>query len=103
MGTSRYRTTLRHLAAWLSPMHNLCVALLTLLLCLSWAPAWGQSGFEDDRVMLQGFYWESYRHGHPDKFPTYGMEQWYGIVKQQANRIREGRFDLIWLPPPSYA
>jgi hypothetical protein len=25
----------------------------------------GQSGFDDDRVMLQGFYWESYRHGDP--------------------------------------
>ena len=24
-----------------------------------------QAGFDDDRVMLQGFYWESYRHGHP--------------------------------------
>ena len=23
----------------------------------------------DDRVLLQGFYWESYRHGHVDPFP----------------------------------
>jgi alpha-amylase len=103
MRTSCYRVTLRHLSASLWPTRKLCVTLLALLLCLSWAPAWAQSGFEDDRVMLQGFYWESYRHGHPDKFPTYGTEVWYEIVKQQANRIRGGRFDLIWLPPPSYA
>ncbi|MEJ2672696.1 MAG: alpha-amylase family glycosyl hydrolase, partial [Deltaproteobacteria bacterium] len=61
------------------------------------------AGFNDDRVMLQGFYWESYRHGHPDKFPQFGQQKWYVIVKDQAGKIRAGRFDLIWLPPPSYA
>ena len=62
-----------------------------------------QAGFDDDRVMLQGFYWESYRHGHPEKFPGYGSKTWYGIVTEQAPTIREARFDLIWLPPPSFA
>jgi alpha-amylase len=62
-----------------------------------------QAGFDDDRVMLQGFYWESYRHGHPDHFPAYGNKHWYAIVKDQAQAIREARFDLVWLPPPSYA
>jgi alpha-amylase len=66
-------------------------------------PAWGQAGLEDDRVMLQGFYWESYRHGHPDRFPTLGQKHWYTIVGEEASRIREGLFDLVWLPPPSYA
>jgi alpha-amylase len=65
--------------------------------------ALGQAGFEDDRVMLQGFYWESYRHGHPEKFPTYGNKHWYVIIQGVAPAIRGGRFDLIWLPPPSYA
>jgi alpha-amylase len=65
--------------------------------------AHAQAGFSDDRVMLQGFYWESYRHGHPEKFPDFGSKQWYDIVREQAPAIREGRFDLIWLPPPSYA
>ncbi|MFY9993048.1 MAG: alpha-amylase, partial [Rhodoplanes sp.] len=60
-------------------------------------PARAQAGFEDDRVMLQGFYWESYRHGHPEKFPSYGAKTWYQIVKEQAPAIRAGRFDLIWL------
>jgi alpha-amylase len=53
-------------------------------------------------VMLQGFYWESYRHGHPD-FPQFGDRRWYEIVRENAPVIREGRFDLIWLPPPSHA
>jgi alpha-amylase len=62
-----------------------------------------QGGFSDDRVMLQGFYWESYRHGHPETFPELGSKRWYTIVKENADEIRRGRFDLIWLPPPSFA
>jgi alpha-amylase len=62
-----------------------------------------QAGFDDDRVMLQGFYWESYRHGHPEKFPEFGSKIWYEIVTDQAPAIRQARFDLIWLPPPSFA
>lgn len=65
--------------------------------------AYAQGGFDDDRVMLQGFYWESYRHGYPERFPQFGNKKWYEIVKDQAGKIREGHFDLIWLPPPSYA
>lgn len=65
--------------------------------------SFAQAGFEDDRVMLQGFYWESYRHGDPGKFPLLGNKRWYQIVAEKATEIRDGRFDLIWLPPPSYA
>lgn len=61
-----------------------------------------QSGFDDDRVMLQGFYWESYRHGNP-KFPQFGQRKWYDIVRENVDVIRDGRFDLIWLPPPCWA
>src|SRR3954467_14742820 len=78
-----------------------CLAQLLVLFALQ--PARGQAGFDDDRVMLQGFYWESYRHGHPEKFPAFGGEKWYLIVEAQAAAIQSGRFDLIWLPPPSYA
>ena len=67
------------------------------------APARGQSGFDDDRVMLQGFYWESYRHGYPAKFPEYGTNTWYRIVRDNAAAIRSGHFNLVWLPPPSFA
>jgi alpha-amylase len=66
------------------------------------APARAQANFDDDRVMLQGFYWESCRHGDP-KFPQFGTKKWYQIVKEQADTIRDGRFDLIWLPPPCYS
>ena len=61
----------------------------------------------DNRVMLQGFYWESYKHGHPGKYsfivPGVANEEktWYEIVKEKAPEIRNGYFDLIWLPPPS--
>lgn len=66
------------------------------------ASAAAQSGFDDDRVMLQGFYWESHRHGHPG-FEQYGTKRWYTIVREQAETIADGRFDLLWLPPPSDA
>lgn len=57
--------------------------------------------------MLQGFYWESYRHGHIEEYPELkdklDKREWYQIVKEEAPTIRQGRFDLIWLLPPSYA
>src|SRR5882757_6243542 len=79
--------------------------IVLVYLCVLLAPfaAWAQARFEDDRVMLQGFYWESYRHGHPAKFSEFGEKTWYRIVADQAEAIRNGRFDLIWLPPPSFA
>lgn len=73
-----------------------------LLLLPVFRSACAQAGFDDDRVMLQGFYWESYRHGHPGPI-DHGTLHWYEIVQRQAQQIREGRFDLIWLPPPSFA
>jgi alpha-amylase len=78
-------------------------ALLQIAAFLLPQVARAQAGFEDDRVMLQGFYWESYRHGHPQAFPAFGPKRWYEIVADQAPAIRQGRFDLIWLPPPSFA
>ena len=66
-------------------------------------PARAQAGFDDERVMLQGFYWESHRHGHPGRFPRLGDKVWYDIVRENAGRIRSARFDLVWLPPPWYA
>jgi alpha-amylase len=77
--------------------------LFVIVLLFNCKPAYPQGGFHDDRVMLQGFYWESYRHGHPEKFPNFGNKKWYEIVHDQAVKIKEGRFDLVWLPPPSYA
>jgi alpha-amylase len=83
---------------------------LWLMFCSFWivisliqGSVFAQAGFEDDRVMLQGFYWESYRHGYSDRFHNFGKKKWYEIVRENATDIREGRFDLIWLPPPSYS
>src|SRR3954465_5255098 len=81
---------------------RLWIFLLIALVACS-RPALGKAGFEDDRVMLQGFYWESYRHGHPEKFPTYGNKHWHVILQSLGPAIRAGRLELIWLPPPSYA
>ncbi len=68
-----------------------------------------QGKLQDSRVMLQGFYWESYRFGHQAEFPEIVQGQanegrnWYQVVKDSAGTIRKGRFDLIWLPPPAKA
>ena len=85
----------------ISRIRPLTIALVLLLATAGLAAA--QAGFDDDRVMLQGFYWESYRHGHPQKFAGFGNTRWYQIVREHAATVREGRFDLIWLPPPSFA
>lgn len=84
-------------------MSNLLRHVLLLLVLVAGTARVGvcQSGFDDDRVMLQGFYWESHRHGDPDF--SFGDKRWYQIVKEQGDKIRDGRFDLVWLPPPSYA
>ena len=89
------------------PQMRLRSFVLTGLLCIAIAMATclqanGQAGFDDDRVMLQGFYWESHRHGH-SRFPEFTGGKWYTIVLENAAKIREGRFDMIWLPPPSFA
>ena len=77
------------------------LVLFLVLACVA-SPAAAQSGFDDDRVMLQGFYWESHRHGHPG-YEVFGQRGWYTIVRDNAETIADGRFDLIWLPPPSDA
>src|SRR3979490_146535 len=84
-------------------INSFCILIILASLAVITPKAFGQASFEDDRVMLQGFYWESYRHGHPEKFPGHGAKRWYRIVAEQAPAIRHGRFDLIWLPPPSFA
>jgi alpha-amylase len=61
-----------------------------------------ENGFNDGRVMLQGFYWESSRHGYQN-FSQFGNEHWYSIIQREAQNIRAARFDLIWMPPPAYA
>lgn len=91
---------------WKRAGARLCSALLAVALCLSlWAcsPCLAQGGLGDKRVMLQGFYWESNRYGNPASATKIGDKRWYDIVKENAPAIHEARFDMIWLPPPSFA
>lgn len=83
--------------------HFAFVLIIFALSLLPQDPLYAQAGLEDDRVMMQGFYWESYRHGHPERFPGYGEKTWYQLLRAQAASLRAGRFDMIWLPPPAYA
>lgn len=61
-----------------------------------------RSTMDDDRVMLQGFTWESHRSGRPGT-PRQDQPRWYELVRAKVPALAAGRFDLIWLPPPSYA
>ncbi len=89
------------------PSSRRCLWLLiaVAVIVLSCVRVFAQAGFDDDRVMLQGFYWESYRHGHPEneRFSQFGDKPWYVIVRENARRIRDGHFALLWLPPPCYS
>ncbi|WP_298954910.1 starch-binding protein [uncultured Nonlabens sp.] len=48
----------------------------------------------DDRIMLQGFYWESAAN-NPDN--------WYNVINNKSQEIADMGIDMIWLPPPSDA
>lgn len=77
-------------------------ALVVVGLLVHGGRAAAQAGFDDDRVLLQGFYWESARHGN-SHFPEFGSKRWYELVHGLATTIANARFDLVWLPPPSFA
>jgi alpha-amylase len=83
-----------------APLKSLLFTVLLFSLSL---PLCAQAPLDDSRVMLQGFYWESHRFGHPDRFPQMGTKHWYEIVRADADAMHQGRFDLVWLPPPCYA
>jgi len=79
------------------------IAAAVLAVVFATSCLFAQAGFDDNRVMLQGFYWESYRFGHTDKFPTMGSKHWYEMVQDKVPDIDSAGFDLVWLPPPAYA
>lgn len=88
---------------------GLCKTGILIFAFLLTLKTFGQGGMNDDRVILQGFYWESYRFGHVQQFPKVTNDiqnqpkYWYEIVKEKAPEIREGYFSLLYLPPASHA
>ena len=70
------------------------LAVLVLVLASVAAPAAAQSGFDDDRVLLQGFYWESYRHGHAGLPSRSGPGA--GTRSSGITRRRSARRASIW-------
>ena len=70
---------------------------LSLLAALAVAaPARAQAGFDDDRVMLQGFYWESYRHGDPDpRFAKFGAKSRPNYCAKRRGAVA----GASWRPP----
>jgi alpha-amylase len=47
-------------------------------------------------VLLQGFHWDS-----PDVRKIDGSPRWYQIIQENADRIKNSGFTLVWFPPPS--
>src|SRR5262249_20666967 len=65
------------------------------------APATGlpKSYVGDGRdVILQGFHWHSHHGGWPENGVKKG---WYRILQENAERIKQAGFTLVWCPPPS--
>ena len=46
-------------------------------------------------IMLQGFHWQA--QSVKDRIGR----SWYAIIKENAQRIKESGFTLVWFPPPS--
>lgn len=74
-------------------------ALISVQICLA------QGGYNDDRVLIQGFMWESSVDGKPapawSKNEVHWKDHWYDEVKDKVGELADAKFDVIWLPPPS--
>jgi alpha-amylase len=47
-------------------------------------------------ILLQGFHWNS-----PDVRKSDNSPRWYKIIEENADRIKNSGFTLVWFPPPS--
>ena len=43
-------------------------------------------------IMLQGFHWRS---------SSISGRSWYSVIQENAQRIKDSGFTLVWFPPPS--
>jgi alpha-amylase len=88
-------------------MKSICLRMFLLLLAVVSATlAFGQGGYNDDRVMIQGFMWESHQEGKQKgeggfEYEVHWQGKWYDQVKSKVDELADAKFDLIWLPPPS--
>jgi len=94
---NKMQTRLKHYAKWLS--------LFVFLFSMN-GLALAQGGYNDDRVMIQGFMWESHQKGKNKGEGGYEYEvdwqyNWYSHLKSKIEELRNAKFDMIWLPPPS--
>lgn len=69
------------------------ILLTVLSLYLLWINHYSASAQTGNEIMLQAFNWES-------KNNTQG---WWNVLKNNAVEIKNGKFDLVWLPPMSDA
>ena len=80
--------------------------LVVLWILVSATVALGQGGYNDDRVMIQGFMWESHQEGKQKgnggyEYEVHWKDKWYDNVRSKVDELADAKFDLIWLPPPS--
>jgi alpha-amylase len=75
-------------------MKNFNLIAKILVICLLYITSAGAQVPNDDRVLLQGFYWESAAN-NPDN--------WYNIINSTSQELADMGIDMIWLPPPSDA
>jgi alpha-amylase len=81
--------------------------IIPLLLVVSLAGIlFAQGGYDDGRVMIQGFMWESHQQGKQTGNGGYEYQadwqgKWYDHVKSKIDELTKAKFSLIWLPPPS--
>jgi alpha-amylase len=77
-----------------------------LLVLASSTFGFAQGGYNDGRVMIQGFMWESSQDGKQKgsggyEYEVHWQNKWYDNVKSKVDDLAVAKFDLIWLPPPS--
>jgi alpha-amylase len=75
-------------------------------LALTHQSLFAQGGYQDDRVLIQGFIWESHQSGENTakgghKYQVDWREKWYQHVRSKTHELAAAEFDLVWLPPPS--
>jgi alpha-amylase len=86
---------------------NTLLSIVVLLLVSVYCTfLFAQGGYNDDRVMIQGFMWESSQDGKQKgtggyEYEVHWQNKWYDNVKSKVDELADAKFDLMWMPPPS--